>query len=57
MHPSMPARGSTKGGTMKTISAIATDSAFKTLAVMSCFGLALSFSLMAAGMDLSAVAL
>jgi len=53
----MPVHGPTKGGTMKTISAIATDSAFKTLALMSCFGLALSFGLMAAGMDLSAVAL
>ena len=42
---------------MKTISAIATDSAFKTLTLMSCFGLALSFGMMAAGMDLSAVAL
>lgn len=42
---------------MKTISAIATDRAFKTITVLSCFGLALSFGMMAAGIDLSAVAL
>lgn len=39
---------------MKTISAIAADQAFKTITTLSCFGLAVSFGLMAAGMDLSA---
>ena len=42
---------------MKTISAIAADRTFKTIAALSCFGLALSFGMMAAGIDLSAVAL
>lgn len=42
---------------MKTISAIATDRTFKTITALSCFGLALSFGMMAAGIDLSAVAL
>ena len=42
---------------MKTISAIATDRTFKAITVLSCFGLALSFGMMAAGIDLSAVAL
>ena len=39
---------------MKTISEIATDSAFKTITMLSCFGLVVSFGLVAAGMDLSA---
>jgi hypothetical protein len=39
---------------MKTISEIATDRAFKTITMLSCFGLAVSFGLMAAGMDLNA---
>jgi hypothetical protein len=39
---------------MKTISSIATDRAFKAIMMLSCFGLALSFCLMAAGMDLNA---
>jgi len=42
---------------MKTISAIAADRTFKAITVLSCFGLALSFGMMAAGIDLSAVAL
>jgi hypothetical protein len=39
---------------MKTISAIATDRAFKAITTLSCLGLALSFGMMAAGMDLNA---
>lgn len=39
---------------MKTISEIAADGAFKTITMLSCFGLAVSFGLMAAGMDLNA---
>jgi hypothetical protein len=50
----MPVRGPTKGGTMKTISSIAKDRAFKAITLLSCTGLALSFGLMAAGMDLQA---
>jgi len=40
---------------MKTISSIAADHAFKAIATMSCFGLALSFGMVAFGMDLSSV--
>jgi hypothetical protein len=39
---------------MKTISAIATDRAFKAITTLSCLGLALSFGMMAVGMDLNA---
>ena len=39
---------------MKTISSIARDRAFKAITTLSCFGLAMSFGLMAAGMDLGA---
>ena len=38
---------------MKTISIIASDRAFKAIATWSCCGLALSFCLMAFGMDLN----
>ncbi|HLZ01404.1 MAG TPA: hypothetical protein VKR55_04535 [Bradyrhizobium sp.] len=38
---------------MKTISSIAADRAFKAISMFSGLGLALSFCLMAAGMDLS----
>ena len=40
---------------MKLISSIATDRAFKTISMLSCFGLAVSFCMMAFGMDLNAV--
>jgi hypothetical protein len=46
-----------KGGTMKTISMMASDRAFKAISALSCGGLALSFCLMAFGMDLSVVAI
>jgi len=39
---------------MKTISSIASDRAFKAITMLSCLGLAVSFGLMAAGMDLNA---
>ena len=38
---------------MKTISLIAADRAFKAITMLSCSGLALSFCLMAYGMDLT----
>jgi len=38
---------------MKTISMIAADRAFKAIVTLSCSGLALSFCLMAFGMDLN----
>ena len=40
---------------MKTIALIAADRSFKTMAMLSCFGLAMSFGLMALGMDLTNV--
>jgi hypothetical protein len=40
---------------MKTISSIAADHTFKTMAMISCFGLVMSFCLMAFGMDLNSV--
>jgi hypothetical protein len=40
---------------MKTIASIATDRSFKTISMLSCFGLALSFAFVAYGMDLNAV--
>jgi hypothetical protein len=42
---------------MKTISMMASDRAFKAISAVSCGGLALSFCLMAFGMDLSVVAI
>jgi hypothetical protein len=42
---------------MKTISSIARDRAFKTIVMLSFFGLAVSFCMMAFGMDLSVLAL
>jgi hypothetical protein len=53
----MPVAGQKKGRTMKTISMIASDRAFKAIAALSCSGLALSFCLVAFGMDLTAAAL
>ena len=38
---------------MKTISMMASDRAFKAISALSCSGLALSFALMAFGMDLN----
>jgi hypothetical protein len=38
---------------MKTISMMASDHAFRTVAALSCTGLALSFCLIAFGMDLT----
>ena len=38
---------------MKTISMMVSDRAFKAIAALSCSGLALSFCLMAFGMDLT----
>ncbi|HEY2248423.1 MAG TPA: hypothetical protein VGH70_13345 [Bradyrhizobium sp.] len=38
---------------MKTISMMASDRAFKAIAALSCSGLALSFCLMAFGVDLN----
>jgi hypothetical protein len=49
--------GPKKGGTMKTISMIAADRTFKAITALSCSGLALSFCLMAFGMDLSVAAI
>jgi hypothetical protein len=40
---------------MKTISSIVADRAFKAITTMSCSGLALSFCMMAFGMDLNSV--
>jgi len=40
---------------MKTISSIAADRSFKAMTTLSCFGLAVSFGLMAIGMDLNSV--
>ena len=40
---------------MKTISSIAADHSFKAMAVLSCVGLAVSFCLMAFGIDLNSV--
>ena len=40
---------------MKTISSIAADHSFKAITMMSCFGLVVSFCLMALGMDLNSV--
>jgi hypothetical protein len=42
---------------MKTISSIANDRAFKAITALSCFGLAISFCMMAFGVDLSVLAL
>jgi hypothetical protein len=42
---------------MKTISMMASDRAFKAITALSCSGLALSFCLMAFGMDLGACAI
>ena len=42
---------------MKTISSIANDRTFKTITALSILGLAVSFCLMAFGMDLSVLAL
>jgi hypothetical protein len=42
---------------MKTISMIAADRTFKAITALSCSGLALSFCLMAFGMDLSVAAI
>ena len=49
--------GPIKGGTMKTISMMASDRAFKAISVLSFSGLALSFVLMAFGMDLTVAAI
>jgi hypothetical protein len=52
-RPSSPgSRDKNRGTTMKTISMIAADRAFKAISAMSCLGLAVSFSLMALGIDL-----
>jgi hypothetical protein len=40
---------------MKLITSIATDRSFKAISMLSGFGLAVSFGLMACGMDLNAV--
>jgi hypothetical protein len=40
---------------MKTISSIAADRTFKTMTMISCFGLVMSFCLMAFGVDLNSV--
>ncbi len=40
---------------MKTISSIAADRAFKAISAFSCFGLAVSFCMVAFGMDLHSV--
>ena len=40
---------------MKLIASIAADRSFKAVSTLSCFGLALSFGMMACGMDLNAV--
>jgi hypothetical protein len=40
---------------MKTISSITADRAFKTITTMSCLGLAVSFCMVAFGMDLNSV--
>jgi hypothetical protein len=40
---------------MKTISSIAADHSFKAMMLLSCIGLAVSFGLMAFGMDLNNV--
>ena len=42
---------------MKTISIMASDRAFKAISALSCSGLALSFALMAFGMDLTIAAI
>ena len=42
---------------MKTISMIASDRAFKAISAVTCCGLALSFCLMAFGMDLAVAAI
>ena len=42
---------------MKTISIMASDRAFKAIAALSCSGLALSFCMMAFGMDLTVTAI
>jgi hypothetical protein len=42
---------------MKTISSIANDHAFKAITALSYFGLAVSFGMMAFGLDLSGLAL
>jgi hypothetical protein len=42
---------------MKTISSIASDRAFRTVTALSFFGLAVSFCMMAFGMDLGVLAL
>jgi hypothetical protein len=40
---------------MKTISSIAADDTFKAMTMISCFGLVMTFCLMAFGMDLNSV--
>jgi hypothetical protein len=40
---------------MKFIASIATDRCFKTISMLSCLGLAVSFGFMACGVDLNAV--
>jgi hypothetical protein len=42
---------------MKTISMMTSDRAFKAISALSCAGLALSFALIAFGMDLTAMAI
>ena len=42
---------------MKTISMMVSDHAFKAISALSCSGLALSFCLMAFGMDLTVAAI
>ena len=56
MLPQGP-RAGRQGGNMKTISSIARDRAFKSIVMLSFFGLAVSFCMMAFGMDLSVLAL
>ena len=53
----MPGYGPIKGGIMKTISMMTADRTFKAITALSCSGLALSFVLMAFGMDLTIAAI
>jgi hypothetical protein len=53
--PTRPVWADKKGGTMKLIASIATDRSFKTISMLSCFGLAVSLACMAYGMDLNTV--
>ena len=58
MCPPLNARfAGKKGGSVKTISMMASDRAFKAITALSCSGLALSFVLMAFGMDLTIAAI